>query len=486
MGFKADLSFLEKVTMGATATRAALAFLTARGFSPVELERYSTSNKIWSTKVKRLRLPDILCVRTGMRVEVRGKSDLKIKMSDSPSNPDRTWDAGLRDEDLVALVACAQAGGEVRVLGTPVFLGVGAMRASVGTSTLGPPKSASEGAERDRTWPSVVPSADGEVSEVDGDRIRVVMNGRRQTYSLSRVPRKFAYVRPGDRFVGEASIIAGTVPTLADLTPYQTRVWNPLDDLDAARANDRYAAAKALGARPDVREGRAALERRVQVEEDDRTALEVVAALARLGSDDGLERLKQAVVSPPESAPDYLRMEAVLILTELKSAGAAQVLAEVATAPQFMGNELRQAAVWGLGKLGCKSYDRLTRFLGDEEDDVTMHAIAAFGPDTDRRVVDQLVGVLVGDLDERSKASASEALRLIGSEHVVAALAAAASQPWVLATLGRLPAAKLNAVRLAPEITVALSPIHKLSEETNWLARRLTATDFQFLIQQNL
>ena len=32
-----------------------------------KLERYSRSNKIWSTKVKRLRLPDLLCVRTGLR-----------------------------------------------------------------------------------------------------------------------------------------------------------------------------------------------------------------------------------------------------------------------------------------------------------------------------------------------------------------------------------------------------------------------------------
>jgi hypothetical protein len=71
MPFKPDLSFLQKLTMGVVGTRATLDYLRSLGFQMIELERYSTSNKIWSTKVKRLRLPDILCVRTGVRVGPR-------------------------------------------------------------------------------------------------------------------------------------------------------------------------------------------------------------------------------------------------------------------------------------------------------------------------------------------------------------------------------------------------------------------------------
>jgi hypothetical protein len=66
-----------------------------------KLERYSRSNKIWATKVKRLRLPDLLCVRTGLRVEVRAKSKLAIKMSDAPANPDRRWNTGLAPRDML-------------------------------------------------------------------------------------------------------------------------------------------------------------------------------------------------------------------------------------------------------------------------------------------------------------------------------------------------------------------------------------------------
>src|SRR3954467_9214912 len=106
MGFKADTSFLRYLTMGALGARHVIKELKEFGFLPIELERYCTSNKIWATKVKRLRLPDLLCVRTGLRVEVRAKSDLKIRMSDAPNNPDRRWDTGLRDDDVTALIAC--------------------------------------------------------------------------------------------------------------------------------------------------------------------------------------------------------------------------------------------------------------------------------------------------------------------------------------------------------------------------------------------
>ena len=94
MGFKDDTSFLRFLSMGAAGARQAIIYLRSKGFEPIELERYCTSNKIWATKVKRLRLPDLLCVRTGMRVEVRAKSDLRIRMSDAPTRPDRRWDGG--------------------------------------------------------------------------------------------------------------------------------------------------------------------------------------------------------------------------------------------------------------------------------------------------------------------------------------------------------------------------------------------------------
>ncbi|MGQ9590180.1 MAG: hypothetical protein ACUVYA_07790 [Planctomycetota bacterium] len=165
-------------------------------------------------------------------------------MSDAASNPERRWDVGLRDDDVVAFVACDGGAGPIAVCGPPVFFLVRDLRATVNATKLGPPKSASEGAERDREWKSIVPSQDGKVIEVTKDRIVAQMaSGRRQPYRLAG---KASYVAAGDRFLGGASIIAGVLPRLAPLAAAKGRAWDPLPSLGAPDAVDRYAAAKAI------------------------------------------------------------------------------------------------------------------------------------------------------------------------------------------------------------------------------------------------
>lgn len=61
-------------------------------------------------------------------------------------------------------------------------------------------------------------------------------------------------------------------------------------------------------------------------------------------------------------------MEAVLILSELPDQRAAWILDDVANAEEYAGDELRQAAVWGMGKNGIQAYERLTRYVADRED----------------------------------------------------------------------------------------------------------------------
>jgi hypothetical protein len=67
--------------------------------------------------------------------------------------------------------------------------------------------------------------------------------------------------------------------------------------------------------------------------------------------------------------------EQVLILTELRTPGAGELLNMVATEPRFAGDEIRQAAVWGLGKAGLQQYADLTRFVFDADREVALHAI---------------------------------------------------------------------------------------------------------------
>ena len=109
--FKSDESFLEKISVGAIGTQRVFSVLRNLGHHPIELERGSMNYKIWKRiKIKRIRVPDILCIDNGIRIESRAKSNLQITMSHSASDPERGWDFGMRDDDQVALVACYKNG----------------------------------------------------------------------------------------------------------------------------------------------------------------------------------------------------------------------------------------------------------------------------------------------------------------------------------------------------------------------------------------
>lgn len=486
MGFKADTSFLRFLTMGAAGVRSTLDVMFREGFVPIELERYCTSNKIWSTKVKRLRLPDILCVRTGVRVEVRAKSDLRVRMSDAPDNPVRRWDVGLRDDDLVAFVVCNVADGDVLDVGHPVFFTTGDLRSSVHSTKLGPPKSASEGAERDREWPCTVPSDGGEVIDVTTDKIVTVLaSGRRQSYQLKG---KRPYVLPGEKFVARANIIAGVIPRLAPVTDLLSRRWDCRETLIAHNPVDRYAAAKAVPHAPGADAwGEDVLSRALTTETDDRVSLEMFASAARLDATFGLEGVRAVIWNHDRGD---LRMEGVLILAELRTKKAATELERIARAREFAGDEVRQAAVWGLGKAGIRSYRRLVGFIADEDEGVALHAIGAFGPDTPPDVVDILVSRLSGG-DTRESAAASAALKIIGSDEALAAVTRALKQgvgdeTWLTATLGRFPATRVRSALAGDRLLTRVAPLLALGPDENWVACPSTAGDLDFLLKQHL
>src|SRR5205809_6978439 len=105
--FKTDESFLEKISIGAIGTQRVFAMLRQLGHQPIELERGSMNYKIWKKiKIKRIRVPDIICVDNGIRIESRAKSKLEITMSHSLNDPARGWDTDFKSGDYVALIAC--------------------------------------------------------------------------------------------------------------------------------------------------------------------------------------------------------------------------------------------------------------------------------------------------------------------------------------------------------------------------------------------
>ena len=180
-------------------------------------------------------------------------------------------------------------------------------------------------------------------------------------------------------------------------------------------------------------------------------------------------------------------MEAVLILTELGSPFAKRELVRVAVDCQLENDEIRQAAVWGLGKAGLKAYEEILPLIADAHENVAMHAIVAFGSDTPDAVIRELVSELVIS-DPRRAPAASEALRLIGNETVVRVLieAAAGGHDWVLATLGRLPPQLVRPAIAGSSLLPRLAPMLLLSGGANWLASEDRVVDLTFLSKQSI
>jgi HEAT repeat protein len=495
MGFKTDTSFLRFLSMGALGTRHVMAQLSQLGFAPIELERYATSNKIWATKIKRLRLPDLLCARTGLRVEVRAKSTLEVRMSHAPNNPDRHWDAGLTDADLVALVPCRDDEAGPAIAGDASFFTAAALRQSVDPGQLSRLKSASEGSEQHLTWPTIVSSRPGVVLDVTSTSLVVEWRGdgkpvRRHSYALKG---KVPYVARGASFAAGTQFLAGTPGGLAAPRTYLSQRYDPLAALASADGAARYSAAKALAFRDELhRVAKPILEQQIGADADMRVALEVANTAAGLGVT-AAENFIRNVIRGQADGP--MRMEAIFIVTELgRRAQAAFATNELdciaGDRVSFGEDEARQAAVWGLGHAGVRAYDRLVRYLADPEDNVALHAIAAFGPDAPASVIETLIdGLLAGDV--RHVPSCSAALQVIGNNEIISALAAAAGtahprRPWIIATLGRLPEPAVRAALKGAPLLAELEPLLVGSAPGNWLGREETQASLAFLLKQSL
>ncbi len=328
--------------------------------------------------------------------------------------------------------------------------------------------------------------------EVTPDRLVVQMHAdaerpsRRQTYALSG---KTAYADPGSAFEANATILAGAPSAPANLSTYSSLRYEPLEHLDTDSSVDRYAAVKALRYRQSadalvVR----AIENLIHREGDQRVALEAAGTGATLGSELGRARLS-TYIWDNDDLPE-LRMEAVFILTELGNSFARDQLKRVASDPRFTGDEIRQAAVWGLGKAGLKSYEDLLPFIDDEDEGVAIHAICAFDSDTPDDVLDYLVHDLVSG-DRRLAPAASLTLRTIASDRALQALVAMAgtTRPvpdWIVATIGLMPEAIVRRYVTSPYLLDRVSPVLLLLESSNWLSSETTLGDVSFLTKQNV
>jgi len=352
---KTDESFLEKLAIGAIGARAVFNELQRQGHKPIELERGSMDYKIWKNiKIKRLRVPDLLCLNCGTRVEARAKTHLEISMSHSLSDPERGWDKGLNERDVVALSICTKTGeGPTDWQANPLiqFVSAASLRKAFAENQVvtEKPKGAGEGFELRVTWPSAVASSDGVISAFTAERLQFRREPDQRTISLALSKKNIVLqplVKVGDR-IRAGQIIASVVPVASALPCSGAAAQSSfLEALASPAVADRYTAAKALSHLHDSAASAALTQRMADDREHIYVRLEAAAGLARADNNTGMAFIQQTLQG------QYLehRLEAVIILGEIPTDDSRKVLTTVLL-DQAQHPEIRAGAAWALGEL---------------------------------------------------------------------------------------------------------------------------------------
>jgi hypothetical protein len=358
--FKSDESFLRKLAIGAAGTNATIARLRSMGFNPIELERGSTGFKIWKKiKIKRVRVPDILCLNTGIRFESRGKTKLEISMSHSLNDPKRAWDAGMRDDDLVSIVLLNPKDDSPVNLEqvSPVhFVSVSDLRHAFIAEqvSITKPKGVEEGSEIRVVWVCATAKQLAEVFAIEPNKVILIPipTARKQTIQLNLKKGQITLlpqVEVGDTIEAN-QIVASVVPVRTNLDcPPTVEEFFFIEKLASVNLSERYAAAKALRYRGYIN-AKPVLESRMNdTDEDIYVQLEAAAALAAYDDPNAWEFIENKLRSPVMTVSLETQLETVIVVSEIPKERSENVLIEVLQ-DNLRDDELRAGAAWALGQ----------------------------------------------------------------------------------------------------------------------------------------
>lgn len=427
MGLKEDAKFARFITMGAHGARYVAEDLEKQGHRIVELERYAMANKIWSTKVKRLRMADLLCVDCGRRFEAKAKTKLEVKLSDSRQQG-RGWSEGMRAEDVFAFVPVTlDKENALLAIGEPLYLTTSSMLEV--EPKQGQLKSATDGSERDVYWPITVAKRSGVVTRVQNGRITIETPGRRAS-TLGRAS-DAPLVRVGDHVT--AGIVLGSPVRPETILACPGSSWDLTQAMSSDDAVEVFAAVKAVGM---LRVTELANRVRAIAEDagqDMRLRVEGFGALARLGDSDAVGRLDAVAVDGDVVA---MQMEGVLVLSELVGVpSAAETLRDIANDFE-KSDEIRAAAAWGLGTSWHDRFSYLWPLAFDDSEKVRRHVQASIGT-PEQSDLPELIAALRDD--DRAPFAASILASSGAVAELLEALTVESTAPWALQALGQVP-----------------------------------------------
>mgnify|MGYP001430241417 CR=1 FL=1 len=379
--FKTDDSFLEKISIGAIGTQKVFQDLLNKGHHPIELERGSMNYKIWKKiKIKRIRVPDILLVDCGLRIESRAKTKLEISMSHSLADPERGWDFGMKDNDYVALVFCEKNGErpiDWKADELVQYVLIKDLREAQKQELVDyvKPKGAEEGFEARITWPSAVASENGKIKLVAEDKIQYIRDSDGRTISLrltkKSIPMK-SLVKVGDQIVRN-QIIASVVPVYSFVNKCDLNKDYYLDNLKSSALSERYAAAKALSFYKSESVAKQLLNKLKDSDEHIYVKLESAATLARFEMKEGYSFIEECLKN---EYAQYV-LESVIILAEIKTSEACKILTRILSDIKY-DPEIRAGAAWALGEQNDKkSLNALVKSFNEVDKYIKVEAARA-------------------------------------------------------------------------------------------------------------
>ncbi len=499
--FKPDASFFRKIVVGAVGAMGVCEDLSHRGHELVELERGSTDSKLWKdVKRKRVRIPDLICIRCGVRIESRAKTTAGLSMSHSPTDAERGWDYGMVDDDWIAFPVCEaveESDWSAGLLDAPLsywrqkqwsrwrtrgyinYLTVGAFRSRLHARSR--TKGVEEGSENFIAWDATFSTRAGSVERIDPSKrtvpVRRASDDHLYTWRIR--PGQEIVVSSGQR-IEESQLIASAVPPIPnqELTCSQHLPPNHVASLLASRERtQRFTGVKL--ARLLNRDGYAKEVSSLasDSEEDIYVRLEALSYLAAVCGESAV-----TLFGPYLDAGDaQVQLEAVIALGEAATAETTDLLGAIlddGDRPLFQ----RSAAAWSLSQIGSTTASaRLVSAFQDidislRED--ALHSLVSIGGEA---IPTLLAGLKSCDGD--IMAGCAGAIRRSGpSPQAVTELTAELRSPspsqWAVWLAGHLPrshfASTISELQESkPELHYAMSLLWSFVE--SWIARNWEA-----------
>jgi len=494
---KPDSSFFRKIVIGAVGTRAVAADLAARQHEMVELERGSTDTKLWKdVKRKRVRIPDLVCLLCGLRVESRAKTKPELSMSHSLTDEARAWDFGMVDSDCIAFPVCEAVDEKYWSAGKLSesssywhernwvrwesnrhinYFNAGVFRSTPATKTS--TKGVTEGSETTLAWDAVFASGSAVVESATGQRltIRRTSDGRRQTRNLRGD--LLILVQPGDA-IQLNQIIASPVRPLTEAElacPGHLTNGHIAHLLSSRERTQRFTGVKLARLRREGAHGAVVAEFASDQEEDVYIRLEAISYLASVSREPGRYLFDPYL----KSADEQTQLEAVIALGETATAGAVELLCEILDderQPYFV----RSAAAWCLGRVGSTdAANRLIQAFSDVDLGIREEAL-----DGVVHIGGPAIPIVLAGLrgtNEDIIAGCAEALRQqqpLESEvlsELLDDLRRKDPSQWTAWLLGHLPRDQVSTAisglqDTAPQLHYAISVLWSFVE--SWIARR--------------